>query len=291
MNLGTLKSYYVLSCTRVHLFNITILSFGSTRIMAANKAISYAAALSSPQHKPKRPTKLPQADSPSTSLQQMQKRTQLYHLKDQQTASSVGNPSPSQGPYTASTYQRHPDHIPRTSSPSEGAYILSLKTDKAHHAALTALRDRYFPRHLNKLSAHIALFRALPGSKLEEISHDIASLSQEQHTFPIKTSSPFRLKHGVGIGISSGATESKIIFENLRSKWEAFLSKQDNGGFRAHYTIMNKVEDEEEIGRCLEEVKLIFQASDGVVEGLILWRYERGYWRFVRAWDFRQGGK
>lgn len=85
--------------------------------------------------------------------------------------------------------------------------------------------------------------------------------------------------------------ESKIIFEDLRSKWEAFLSKQDNGGFRAHYTIMNKVEDEEEIGKCLEEIKRSFEASDGLVEGLILWRYEKGYWRFARAWDFRQERK
>ncbi|ERF76403.1 hypothetical protein EPUS_06961 [Endocarpon pusillum Z07020] len=253
--------------------------------------MSYAAALSGPQHDLKQPAKPPQADSPSASPQKLQNQTQLYRLKDQQGASSIGNPSSPQGPYTASTYQRHSDHIPRTSLPSEEAYILSLKTDQAHHAALTALRDRYFPRHLNKLSAHIALFRALPGSKLEEISHDIASLSQKQQTFPIKTSSPFRLKHGVGIGVSSGAMESKIIFEDLRSKWEAFLSKQDNGGFRAHYTIMNKVEDEEEIGRCLEEVKCSFGTSDGIVEGLILWRYEKGYWGFLKAWDFRQERK
>lgn len=259
--------------------------------MAANKARSYAAALSGPQRELKRAAKPPQADSPSASSQKLQNQTQLYQSQDQQSASAAGNPYSPPGPYTASTYQRHPDHMPRTSSPAGEAYILSLKTDKAHHAALTALRDRYFPRHLNKLSAHIALFRALPGSKLEEISRDIASLSQEQHTFPIKTSSPFRLKHGVGIGVSSGAVESKIIFENLRSRWEAFLSKQDNGGFRAHYTIMNKVEEEEEIGKCLEEIKRSFEASDGLVEGLILWRYEKGYWRFTRAWDFRQERK
>ncbi|KAF7512821.1 hypothetical protein GJ744_011924 [Endocarpon pusillum] len=259
--------------------------------MAANKAISYAAALSGPQHGLKRPAKPSQADSLSASPQKLQNQTQWYQLKDPPGASSIGNPSSPQGPYTASTYQRHSDHMPRTSPPSEEAYILSLKTDKAHHAALTALRDRYFPRHLNKLSAHIALFRALPGSKLEEISHDIASLSQEQHAFPIKTSSPYRLKHGVGIGVSSGAMESKVVFEDLRSKWEAFLSKQDNAGFRAHYTIMNKMEDEQEVGRCLEEVKRSFEASDGIVDGLILWRYEKGYWRFLRAWEFRREGK
>lgn len=41
---------------------------------------------------------------------------------------------------------------------------------------------------------------------------------------------------------------------------------------------MNKVDDEEEIEKCLDEVKQSYEASEGVVEGLNLWRYERGYW-------------
>ncbi len=244
-------------------------------------------ALSGPNYGVKPTERQSNADSTEASSQTTQhKQTQTHQSPTRRGASSLRRRTASQGPYKASKYERHSDHIPHTSSPSEEAYILSLKTDKAHHDALTALRDRYLPRHLNKLSAHIAIFRALPGSKLEETGHDISALSQEQHVFSIKTSSPFRLKHGVGIQISPGADEAQAVFEDLRSTWVAFLSKQDNGRFRAHYTIMNKVDDEEEIGNCLDEVKRSFEANKGVIEGLKLWRYEKGYWKFERTWDF-----
>ena len=61
----------------------------------------------------------------------------------------------------------------------------------------------------------------------------------------------------------------------LRGKCEGFLSAQ-NKSFKAHYTIQNKV-GEEEAERTMEEVRGVFEGSRGRVDGLSLFRYKRGY--------------
>jgi 2'-5' RNA ligase superfamily len=252
----------------------------------SNKPLSYAAALSGQNNTHPKNTLAATSSNPSDTSTQP---TPTSPLARSQSDLILLSNRPS-GSYTPSEYKRHPDHLPHTSSPyDEEAYVLSLKTDRGHHAALTALRDKYFPRLLNKLSAHICLFRALPGSKRDEIDHDIEELCQRQVFFPIRTAPPFRLKHGVGIGISAGRHQGEMIFEQLRSKWEEFLSRQDNWPFKMHYTIVNKVDDASVINKCLEEVKGTFQESEGIVEGLNLWRYEKGYWKYEKSWEFQDG--
>lgn len=66
------------------------------------------------------------------------------------------------------------------------------------------------------------------------------------------------------------------------------MSKQDRGAFKTHYTIMNKVDDEELVEKCLEEVKDKFEGSEGVVEGLDLRMCAKGYWKFEKTWRFRE---
>ena len=196
------------------------------------------------------------------------------------------HPKPS-GPYTAETYQRNPDHKPNTSSASEETYILALHTDSSHHKALTTLRNQYFPPKLNKLAAHIALFRALPGSRLEQIVSDIAAATSPIEPFAITTGKPFRLAHGVGIeALTTPPAAAKDIYLELKDKWQDFLSRQDLGSFKAHYSIQNKVEDEEKVKECLEGVKKDFHGSQGTVDGLVLYRYDRGWWRKERDFPF-----
>lgn len=187
-------------------------------------------------------------------------------------------------PYTASTYTRHADHTAKTSHPeSETSYILTLHTDPAHHKTLTALRTQYFPRNLNKLSAHIALFRALPGSHLDAITADISAVVRTHSSFPISTGAVSMLGR-TGVAIGADAAGARAIYEALKGKWEGFLSAQDKG-FTAHYTIQNKVE-ERVARRTLEEVRGGFEGSRGRVDGLSLYRYERGYWRHTKDFMF-----
>ncbi len=83
------------------------------------------------------------------------------------------------------------------------------------------------------------------------------------------------------------APEAGEIFERLREKWAGFLSKQDQS-FRAHYTVQNKVE-KEVAERTLQEVRGTFVGEDGVVGGLVLYRYDKGFWRDARDFEFGGG--
>jgi len=188
-------------------------------------------------------------------------------------------------PPTSRFYTRQADHTPNTADPESAVYILALRTDTAHHTRITALRTQYFPPNLNKLEAHIALFRALPGSHLPAITTDIHELVASQPPFPIKATKPFQLGHGVAIHVH--APEAGEIHERLREKWAGFLSKQDQS-FRAHYTVQNKVE-KDVAERTLQEVRGTFRGEEGVVRGLVLYRYDRGFWRDKGEFEFGGG--
>lgn len=182
-----------------------------------------------------------------------------------------------------------PSHVPQTGSAEDNVYVLTLLTDRAHHDRMTALRKRYFPPRINKLAAHLTLFHALPGSKLESsIVPTIQELAARTSPFTVRADSPFRMKKGFAVSVSEGGKQGGNIHKSLQRPWKAegFLSDQDAGGARLHYTLMNKVDDELEVSSAYQELVESWQGDEGMVEGLALWRYERGYWKWVRKFDF-----
>ncbi len=190
------------------------------------------------------------------------------------------------GPYSAGIYQRRAEHKARTSNEHEDSYVLTLHTDQPHHKLMTSLRERYFPPEINKLDAHIALFRALPGSQLPRITQDIVHVTESQSSFTINANAPFRMKRGVGIHVVDQSGQAKSIYEKLKAQWNPFLSQQDRS-FRAHYTVQNKVEDEAAVERTLKELEEQFHGSRGQVLGLTLYKFgDRGYWNKARDFPF-----
>lgn len=189
--------------------------------------------------------------------------------------------NPAAGSFTAEQYKRRPDHTPNTAQEEVHKYILTLRTDPEHHAHVTALRTQYFPPNLNKLSAHIALFRALPGSQLSAIESDILAATTLQQPFPIVTGKPFLMSNGVGI--HADVPPGKDIYRGLNEKWEGWLSRQDKS-FKPHYTVQNKVE-RDVAAKTLKEVERLGEMK-GVVDGLTLWRYDKGYWKRERDFMF-----
>ena len=182
-------------------------------------------------------------------------------------------------------------------------YVLTLLTDEAHHRTMTALRQLHFPARLNKLSAHVTLFHALPGAHLAEIKRDLKSVAATTSTFAIETRMPpFRMRKGVGIHVSpvrsnDGSSSNDAddnnqihaIFTHLRSLWLSWLSPQDRDrrSFRPHYTIQNKVDDPAIVDRCFREIETEFPGSTGQVRGLTLYLYDRGWWKWEDEFLFR----
>jgi len=185
-----------------------------------------------------------------------------------------------------------PAHIPRTSSPEKEVYVLTFLTDQKHHQTMTELRKRYFPPRLNKLDAHLTMFHALPGSKLEEaVIPTLEQTAGSTEQFHVLAATPFKLRKGIAIGVPKGAggDTARSVHAQLKRDWQPFLSDQDAGGFAAHYTIMNKVDDEKEVNRAFDQVEGSFRACGGTIEGVTLWRYDRGHWEWFRDFKFQNG--
>ncbi|QPC70912.1 hypothetical protein HYE68_001664 [Fusarium pseudograminearum] len=189
-------------------------------------------------------------------------------------------------------YQRREAHIPKSSSEDEPLFVLTLLTDNGHQQTMTALRRQWFPPDILKVDAHVTLFHALPGSKLVELKQDIADLAARIEKFQIAVGvkGVFDMGKGVGIRCSNiGDFKSKAssLRSELRDKWEPFLSKQDKQEmWRGHYTIMNKQNDKEEVQKCLAYLREGHANSKGTVEGLTLWRYDRGWWKEDEVFEF-----
>ncbi|TKA77481.1 hypothetical protein B0A55_05362 [Friedmanniomyces simplex] len=208
------------------------------------------------------------------------------------TAPTTGNVAPSKAnapprPRTPSPSRHRPQGVPE----DDAVYVVTLLTDKPHHDRMTQLRTQYFPKRINKLDAHLTFFHALPGSKLESsIIPVLQDVAQKTAPFKLLATKPFRLKHGIALSVAKtqGAQQAQAVHEALQESWlkEDFLSEQDRGGCRVHYTIMNKVDDEVEVAKALQQVQESFQPDAGTAEGLGLWRYDRGWWRWERRFDF-----
>jgi hypothetical protein len=183
---------------------------------------------------------------------------------------------------SANPHLRRDEHKAPTGNADEESYILTLLTDTSHHGEMTAIRNKYFPPKLNKLEAHIALFRALPKSQLPRIKDDIAQTVSTMSPFDVNATEPFRMRAGVGIRVvdkSPSGTIIKDMHTSLRDRWSMFLSRQDRGDVNPHYTIQNKVDDQKSVDRTLKELKTEFHNSQGAALGVRLWRYDKGWWR------------
>ncbi|KAH0380868.1 hypothetical protein KCU92_g7356, partial [Aureobasidium melanogenum] len=242
--------------------------------MSQNARLSYSAAAGSadiPKPQPK-PANNSTANSSSSNHRQ--------HASGQQQGNRHGGPGHRRTP--------SPSYTPKTSSAEDAVYVLTLLTDAKHHRILTEMRKKYFPPRLNRLDAHITLFHALPGSLLEEsIKPTLRDISSKTKQFHLLAATPFRLNKGIAIGLpkSSGGDDARQVHQQLKAAWSDFLSRQDAGGFAAHYTIMNKVDDEKEVQKAFEQVQQEWKGCHGTVLGLSLFKYDRGNW--VHDEDFK----
>ncbi|ROW14349.1 hypothetical protein VPNG_04012 [Cytospora leucostoma] len=160
------------------------------------------------------------------------------------------------------------EHRPRTLSDEEHVYVLTLSTTPSLHDAVTALRERHFPAHLNRTPAHLTMFHALPGSHLASI---VAAIEEECHfliPFRLATGSLFRMRRGVGINVGQGSRLARLLHEGLQRRWADVLSDQDRQAWRPHWTIQNKVNDAAVVEETMREVELGFQGAEGLAQGL-----------------------
>ncbi len=156
--------------------------------------------------------------------------------------------------------------------------IITARMDPHAQKYLDVLREAYFPKEINYLSAHLTLFHKLPAEKLDEVKATIQSL-KDQFPFTAEASSVYGLGRGVAVSVDSQQLfGARQIIATACKDW---LSPQDRQGFKPHVTVQNKV-TAEAAELLLAQMTKTFAPFQFQILGLDLWRYDGGPWAAVK---------
>lgn len=181
------------------------------------------------------------------------------------------------------------EHKPKTEAEEDLVYVLTFKLTDSLAKPMNLMREQYFPPRLNRTPAHLTLFHALPNSQFAAIDRGLSQLSTGTKPFFVSSGKPFRMRLGVGINVGKGYNRMMQIQEDLRSQWMPYLSEQDQGRWRPHWTVMNKVNEEKKVDEAFRAVEkeMLQNNREGQVIGLDLWRYDKGNWIFTTEYNFK----
>ena len=164
-----------------------------------------------------------------------------------------------------------------------GALIVTAELAGPDQAWLDRLSRQHFPPERNRLDAHLTMFHALPPSAESEVRHRLAELARSA---PPTASIDGLMDLVGGVAFRIVSTGLDRIREELAADLHGLLSAQDNGGWRPHVTIQNKVAPK--VARALlAELEAEFQPRPLHIAGLGLHRYLGGPWERVAAFPFR----
>jgi 2'-5' RNA ligase len=144
------------------------------------------------------------------------------------------------------------------------------------------LRGAHFPPERLVVGAHVTLFHALPGERLEQVREDLARAA-DRPAFPVRVAGVVLLGRGVAFALRS--EELAALHRDLQRTWEPELTPQDRQRLSAHVTVQNKVPPER--ARALHgDLTSGFAPYDVPAVGLGLWRYAGGPWEPLARFPF-----
>ena len=161
--------------------------------------------------------------------------------------------------------------------------IVTAALDEGAFAWFDDLRQSHFPRHRNKVPAHVTLFHALPGEHQSKVVQTLKAACQRRRPLPIDVRSPWSLGRGVAYRLASPDLEA--LRQELALAFSPWLTRQDQAPYRPHITVQNKVEPED-ARELLEQLQMEFEPFEIFAEGLLLWRYLGGPWALVERFRF-----
>lgn len=163
-----------------------------------------------------------------------------------------------------------------------GALIVTAELAPADFAWLDALRCRHYPPDRNRLPAHLTMFHALPPSIEGEARQRLAIAAQAKAP---RVTIAGLMDLGGGVAFRIVSNDLDRIRDDLADAFHGALGAQDEGGWRPHVTIQNKVSVRE--GRTLlERLEPEFRPRPLHVRGLGLHRYLGGPWERLQVWPF-----
>ena len=164
-----------------------------------------------------------------------------------------------------------------------GPLIVTAELAPADLAWLDALRRCHYPAERNQLPAHLTMFHALPPSLEGEARRRLA-LAAAAQVPQAMVAGVMDLGGGVAFGVVSEDLDR--VRDELSEAFHGMLGAQDQGGWRPHVTIQNKVSVRES-RELLDALNGGFAPRPLSVRGLGLHRYLGGPWETLQVWPFR----
>lgn len=164
-----------------------------------------------------------------------------------------------------------------------GALIITAEIAPSDLAWLDQLRRTHYPAERNRVPAHLTMFHSLPPSAEGEVRSTLARLSSERSP---KASIEGLLDLGGGVAFRVVSIDLDRIRRSLAEDLHGLLTAQDEGGWRPHITIQNKVAPKQ--ARALKgALESHFRPRSLSIKGLGLHRYLEGPWEPLATFNFR----
>ncbi|MDQ8754658.1 2'-5' RNA ligase family protein [Sphingosinicella sp. LHD-64] len=149
---------------------------------------------------------------------------------------------------------------------------------------LQELRRTHYPPGLNRVAAHLTLFRHLPPSLEAELS---ARLAAATNAPPPEAEIAGIMDLGEGTALRVESPDLAGIRTSLAEALHGLLTPQDQTPFDAHITIQNKVPPRD-ARRLQQHLRTTFIPRPLRIRALASWRYQGGPWEPLKTHPFRR---
>ena len=167
---------------------------------------------------------------------------------------------------------------------SAGPLIVTALFGPGDDGWLQQLRRTHYPAGLNRVPAHLTLFRHLPPSLERELSARLADVTAAP---PPRAELVGIMDLGVGTALRVESAELGAVREALAQAFHGLLTPQDLAAWHPHVTIQNKVEPR--AARALQQrLRAGFERRPLAIRALASWRYLDGPWQPLKTHPFRR---
>ena len=146
-------------------------------------------------------------------------------------------------------------------------------------------RAEHFPPGRTAVGAHLTLFHAVPGERVDAVLDDVREQARRPR-FDLAVSEVFPLGRGVAYRLE--ADELLDLHAGLQRAWHDGLTKQDREPLRSHVTVQNKVQPDQ-ARSTLQQLSAVFSPFRATAEAIAVWRYVGGPWEPVERFGFVVG--
>lgn len=149
---------------------------------------------------------------------------------------------------------------------------------------LQELRRTHYPPELNRVPAHLTLFRHLPPSLEAELSSRLAAAT---NATPPAAGIVDVMDLGEGTALRVESEVLSEVRETLADAFHGLLTPQDQAPWRPHITIQNKVSPRD-ARRLQQHLRATLMPRPLAIRALASWRYLGGPWEPLRTYPFRR---